>query len=348
MKLTRIGVDLAKNVFQIHGVNAQEEVIAKKKLTRKQMLPWFQSLPPCLIGMEACAGAHYWARELMKFGHTVKLMAPQLVKPYIKGQKNDANDAEGICEAVGRPNMRFVTVKRIEQQDLQAIHRIRSIRVGERTATVNQIRGLLAEYGIVLPQRIDVLRKHLPLLLDDLDNGISTGFRSFLESLREDLERLDKRIAELDEHIERAARQNEVARRLQSIPGIGPVTATALVASIGDAQAFKHSRDLPAFLGLTPKQHSSGGKERLSGISRRGNSDLRTLLIHGARAVLKVAARKDDPRSRWIVRVSERRHKNVAVVALANKNARIVWALLTRGGCYDSQYGMVLKAERAG
>lgn len=347
MKLTRIGIDLAKNVFQIHGVNAREEVEVRKKLSRQQMLPWFQNLPPCLIGMEACAGAHYWARELMKLGPTVKLMAPQFVKPYIKGQKNDANDAEGICEAVGRPTMRFVTVKSIEQQDLQATHRIRSERVGQRTATVNPIRGLLAEYGVVLPQRIDGLRKHLPLLLEDLGNGISAHFRSFLESLREDLERLDKRIAELDEHIALAARQNEAARRLQSVPGIGPITATARVASIGDAQAFKRSRDLPAFLGLTPKQHSSGGKERLSGISREGDSYLRTLLIHGARAVLRVAARKDDPRSRWVTRVSERRHPNVAAVALANKNARIVWALLTRGGCYNSPYGRVLKTASA-
>jgi transposase len=348
MKLSRIGVDLAKNVFQVHGVNAREEVEARKKLSRHQMLPWFQSLPPCLIGMEACAGAHYWARELMKLGHTVKLMAPQLVKPYIKGQKNDANDAEGICEAVGRPNMRFVALKSVEQQDQQATHRIRSLRVEERTATANQIRGLLAEYGIVLPQRLDILRKHLPLLLEDLENRLTPHLRTLLESLREDLGRLDKHIAKLDDCIELFARQNEDARRLQSIPGIGPITATALVASIGDASAFKHSRDLPAFLGLTPKQHSSGGKERLSGISKQGDSYLRTLLIHGARAALRVAARKDDPRSRWVVRVSERRHKNVAAVALANKNARIVWALLTRGGYYDSQYGMVLKTEQAG
>jgi transposase len=330
MNIKRIGIDLAKHVFQLHGVDPHEKPVLRKQLRRNQVLNYFAKLSPCLIGIEACGSAHYWARELQKLGHTVKLMAPQFVKPYVKGNKNDANDAEAICEAVARPNMRFVAIKTIEQQDIQAVHRIRSGLVQQRTAKVNQIRGLLAEYGLVVERRVEKLRKALPLLLEDAENGLSFDFRALLQSLQQDLIALDDRASEMDKKIQQLASSNSTAKRLQQIPGIGPITATALVCAIGDGKQFKRGRDLSAWLGLTPRQHSSGGKDCLLGISKRGDTYLRTLLIHGARAVLKVADRKDDPRSRWLQNLCCRRNKNIAAVALANKNARIVWALLTK------------------
>ena len=330
MNIKRIGIDLAKQVFQLHGVDHQGKPVLRKQLRRNQMLSYFAKLSPCLIGIEACSSSHYWARELQKLGHTVKLVAPQFVKPYVKGNKNDANDAEAICEAVARPNTRFVAIKTIEQQDIQAVHRIRSGLVQQRTAKVNQIRGLLAEYGIVVERRVEKLRKALPLLLEDAENGLSFDFRALLQSLQQDLIALDDRASEMDKKIQQLANSNSTAKRLQQIPGIGPITSTALVCAIGDGKQFKRGRDLAAWLGLTPRQHSSGGKDRLLGISKRGDTYIRTLLIHGARAVLKVADKKDDPRSRWIQSLCSRRNKNIAAVALANKNARIVWALLTQ------------------
>lgn len=330
MNIKRIGIDLAKQVFQVHGVDAQEKAVLRKQLRRAQMLDYFQKLPPCLIGMEACSSAHYWGRELQKLGHTVKLMAPQFVKPYVKSNKNDANDAEAICEAVARPTMRFVAIKTIAQQDIQAIHRIRSELIHQRTAKVNQIRGLLGEYGLVVGRRVDVLRTALPLLLEDAENGLTIDFRVLLEGLQQDLIKLDERVDELDKKIKLLANSNTEAKRLLQIPGIGPMTATALVCAIGDGKQFKRGRDLAAWLGLTPRQHSSGGKDRLLGISKRGDAYLRTLLIHGARSVLRVSGEKDDPRSRWLQSLCSRRNKNIAAVALANKNARIVWALLTK------------------
>ena len=330
MNIKRVGIDLAKQVFQVHGVDSQEKAVLRKQLRRAQMLDYFTKLPPCLIGMEACSSAHYWARELQKQGHTVKLMAPQFVKPYVKSNKNDANDAEAICEAVARPSMRLVAIKTIAQQDIQALHRIRSELVHQRTAKVNQIRGLLGEYGLVVGRRVDVLRNALPLLLEDAENGLTIDFRELLQGLQHDLIKLDERVDEMDKKIKLLASNNADAKRLQQIPGIGPITATALICAIGDGKQFKRGRDMAAWLGLTPRQHSSGGKDRLLGISKRGDAYLRTLLIHGARAVLRVAGDKDDPRSRWLQNLCDRRNKNIAAVALANKNARIVWALLTK------------------
>jgi transposase len=330
MTIKRIGLDLANQVFQVHGVDFQEKVVIRKQLRRNQVLSYFSKLSPCLIGMEACGSAHHWGRELQKLGHTVKLMAPQFVKPYVKGNKNDANDAEAICEAVSRPTMRFVAIKTIEQQDIQSVHRIRTILIQQRTAKVNHIRGLLAEYGIVVERRIEKLRKTLPLVLEDAENGLTFDFRVLLQELQQDLTALDNRVGELDKKIQLLASNNTSAKRLQQIPGIGPITATALVCAIGNGKQFKRGRDLAAWLGLTPRQHSSGGKECLLGISKRGDTYLRTLLIHGARSVLKVSDKKDDPRSRWIQNLCSRRNKNIAAVALANKNARIVWALLTK------------------
>jgi transposase len=302
------------------------------------MVGFFKKLTPCLIGMEACASAHHWGRVLQEMGHTVRLIAPQFVKPYVKGQKNDANDAEGICEALSRPTMRFVAIKRVEQQDIQSIHRIRSERVKQRTATVNQIRGLLGEYGIVVPKGINQLRRALPEIAEDMENGLTEAFRNLLEDLRRDLAHLDERVKQLEKEIQKVARKDEAAKRLQTIPGIGPITATALAADLGDARHFKRGREVSAFLGLTPRQHSSGGKAKLSGISKRGDTYLRTLLIHGARAALRTAGNKTDPRSRWVIRVGERRHRNIAAVALANKNARIAWALLSRGETFDPHH----------
>lgn len=330
MNIKRVGIDLAKQVFQVHGVDGQEKAVLRKQLRRVQMLDYFKKLPPCLIGMEACSSAHYWGRELQRLGHTVKLMAPQFVKPYVKSNKNDANDAEAICEAVARPTMRFVAIKTIAQQDIQAVHRIRSELVQQRTAKVNQIRGLLAEYGIVVGRRVDTLCTALPHVLEDAENGLTLDFRTLLEGLQQDLTTLDERVGDMDKKIKTLAGSNADAKRLQQIPGIGPITATALICAIGDGKQFKRGRDRAAWLGLTPRQHSSGGKDRLLGISKRGDAYLRTLLIHGARSVLKVAGQKDDPRSRWLQNLCGRRNKNIAAVALANKNARIVWALLTK------------------
>lgn len=334
MNIKRIGLDLAKQVFQVHGVDYQDKAVLRKKLKREPVLAYFANLPPCIVGMEACGGSHHWARELQKLGHTVRLIAPQFVKPYVKGNKNDANDAEAICETVGRPHMRFVAVKTVAQQDVQAVHRIRSELVRQRTAKVNQIRGLLTEYGVAVGKRVETLRRVLPELLEGVDNGLSFDFRVLLEALRQDLIYLDKRVADMDKRLHGLADNDPAIRRLQAIPGIGPITATALVCAAGDGKQFKRGRDLAAWLGLTPRQHSSGGKDKLLGISKRGDAYLRTLLIHGARSVLKVAGNKDDPRSRWLQNLCGRRHNNIAAVALANKNARIAWALLSTWADY--------------
>ena len=335
MNVSRIGVDLAKTVFQLHGVDRQEQVTLRRQLRRQQMLDFFRKLPPCLVGMEACSSAHYWARELGKLGHTVKLIAPQFVKPYVKSNKNDANDAAAICEAVSRPSMRFVPIKSTEQQDIQAVHRIRSGLIRQRTAKGNQIRGLLAEYGIVVPQRLPALRRALALLLDTNGNGLSERFCRLLRGEWRDLQELDRRVDELDQEIQRIAAASPVAKRLQQIPGIGPITATALLAAVGNVGQFRQGRDLAAWLGLVPRQHSSGGKDCLQGISKRGDSYLRTLLIHGARAVVRTAAGKTDARSDWINRLRQRRNKNIAAVAVANKNARIAWALMSKDSDYQ-------------
>ncbi len=334
MKVTRIGIDLAKQVFQVHGVDRKEVVVVRRQLKRSQLLDYLAKFEPCLIGMEACASAHYWARELGKLGHTVKLMAPQFVKPYLKGQKNDANDAQAICEAMGRPGMRFVSVKSVEQQDIQGLHRVRSELVKQRTAKGNQIRGLLGEYGIVLSRRLEVLRRGLPDILEDAGNGLSGAFRGLLHGLWRDLLELGDRVEELDRQVKELARSHPDCRRLEGIPGIGPLSATALVGAVGDARQFKNGRQLAAWLGLVPRQHSSGGKPQLLGISKRGDCYVRTLMIHGARSVQRVCKNKTDERSRWLSALGARRHGNVAAVALANKNARIAWAVLARGESY--------------
>jgi len=328
MKITTIGIDLAKNVFQIHGVDAHGNAVLRKKLDRSKMAAFFIRLQPCLIGMEACGSAHYWGRKLSAMGHTVKLMAPQFVKPYVKTNKNDAADAEAICEAVDRPNMRFVPIKTDEQQAVLSLHRVRQSFIKVRTAQANQIRGLLSEFGIIIAQGINNIAKRLPEVMEKSD--LPPSFRDLLQRLYNHLKDIDKQVDEMDEKIQQWHRSSETSRKLAEIPGIGPITATALVASIGDAKNFDNGRQLAAWLGLVPRQHSSGGKSVLLGISRRGGTYLRTLLIHGARAVIRFAEAK--PSTTWLNKLLGRRNKNVAAVALANKNARVVWALLTRDG----------------
>lgn len=337
MEITTIGLDLAKNVFQIHGVDGHGKGVLKKQIKRDQMSTFFANLAPCLIGMEACGSAHYWARKLQAQGHTVKLMAPQFVKPYVKTNKHDAADAEAICEAVSRPTMRFVPIKHVDQQAVLALHRARQGMVKARTAQANQIRGMLAEFGLILPQGIAHLYQRVPLLLDEAKDELPGVFRELVQRLLEHLKELDRQVGEMEIRIQAWHRSNALSRKLEKIPGIGPITASALVASIGDAKQFTNGRQLAAWMGLVPKQHSSGGKTNLQGISKRGDTYLRTLLIHGARAVIRVANRKPDAQS-WLHTLLARRNKNVAAVALANKNARIVWALLARDQVFRSDY----------
>lgn len=346
MKITTIGVDLAKEVFQIHGVDAHGKAVLRKQLRRNEMAKFFAKLEPCLIGMEACGSAHYWARKLSEFGHTVKLMAPQFVKPYVKTNKNDVADAEAICEAVNRPNMRFVPIKNIEQQAILSAHRARQGFVKARTAQANQIRGLLSEFGIVIPKGIKSIAERMPDILEDAENGLPGTMRELLERLNDNLKEMDRQVTELELQIKLWHANNEASRKLEAIPGIGPITASAIVATVGNATEFKNGRQLAAWLGLVPRQHSSGGKQTLLGISKRGDTYLRTLLIHGARAVIRFAENKAEPDS-WLRKLMVRRNKNVAAVALANKNARIVWALLAKDRMFRSDYTPAAKAAGA-
>ena len=338
MNITTIGIDLAKNVFQVHGVDGSGKVVLRKALKRSELMRYFANLVPCLIGMEACGGAHFWARKLGEFGHTIKLMAPQFVKPYVKTNKNDARDAEAICEAVARPNMRFVPIKNVEQQALLGLHRARQGFVAARTAQSNQLRGLLSEFGIVIPKGIRNLEPKIPEILENAENGLPGTSRELFSRLFGHFRDLDCQVVELEGQIRAWHRQSAASRRLEAVPGIGPLTASALVASVGDASSFKNGRQLAAWLGLVPRQNSSGGKEQLLGISKRGDTYLRTLLIHGARAVLMNLKRHTDQAEGWLARLAARRNPNIAVVALANKNARIVWALLAHERDYQIGY----------
>lgn len=337
MKITTIGIDLAKEVFQIHGVDGRGKAVLRKQLKRKDMAKFFANLEPCLIGMEACGSAHHWARKLGEYGHTAKLMAPQFVKPYVKTNKNDVADAEAICEAVGRPNMRFVPIKNAEQQAILSVHRARQGFVKARTAQGNQIRGLLAEFGIVIQKGIDAIAKRVPEILEDAENGLPGTMRRLLERLTDNLKEMDRQVNELEAQIRTWHNKNAASTKLAEIPGIGPITASAIVATVGDASEFKNGRQMAAWMGLVPRQCSSGGKQLLLGISKRGDTYLRTLLIHGARAVIRFAEKKAEPDS-WLRKLMARRNKNVAAVALANKNARIVWALLAKDRMFRSDY----------
>ncbi len=334
-KVARIGMDLGKNTFHLVGVDETGFPVVKKKLRRKQVLAWFANLPVCQVAMEACGGSHYWAREIGQLGHEIKLISPQFVKPYVKGNKNDYNDAEAICEAAGRANMRFVAVKTVDQQDLQAVHRLRQSVVKQRTALANQLRGLLGEYGIVVAYGISQVRRRIPEILEDGENGLTDCFRTWLAELLEAFRVLDERIKQYDEEIRQVYAAHEACRRLGAIEGIGPKIATAVIATYGDGKQFSNGRHFAASLGLVPRQHTTGDRPVLLGISKRGDRYLRTLLIHGARSVIRRIEGKDDRRSRWLQSLVARRGKNKAAVALANKNARIIWALLARGEIYQ-------------
>jgi transposase len=340
MKIKTIGIDLAKNVFQIHGVDVSGKTVVKKQLRRNQMATYFVKLEPCLIGLEACASAHFWARKLTAMGHTVKLMPPQYVKPYVKTNKNDAADAETICEAVTRSNMRFVPIKNVEQQTILSFHRVRQGFVRARTSLANQIRGLMAEFGLDIPVGIGYISSRVPELIEDGSNELTGNFRALIQGLLENFKALEKQVVLLEEQIVLWHKQNDDSKRLAEIPGIRPLTASALVASIGDVRTFKTGRQVASWLGLVPRQHSSGGKQTLLGISKRGDSYLRTLLIHGARVVIYYAQKKlkPDQTGRWLNELVQRRNKNVAAVALANKNARTIWALLAHNRRYESDH----------
>ena len=334
MQIARIGLDLAKNVFEVHGVDVDDRAVLRKTLRREAVPQFFAELPPCLVGMEACSGSHYWAKVLSDLGHEVRLISPQFVTPYVKSNKNDRNDAEAICEAIGRPSMRFVPPKSSEQLEIQAVHRVRQRLVSDRTRLVNQIRGLLAEHGVVIGRDISRLRRALAQIADGADNDLGDLILDLVRDIHQELAELDRRITSYNRRIRNLFQTNEMCQRIGKIEGIGPITATALVAAVGDRSCFRNGRQFAAWLGLVPRQRSSGGKSRLFGISKRGDRYLRTLMIHGARAVLGKAGGKTDPRSQWIGRMRERRHPNVVAVALANKNARIVWSVLSR----DEEY----------
>lgn len=340
-KISVIGLDLAKDVFQVHGVGADGEVLVCKSLKRAQLRQFFAKLPACLIGMEACGGAHYWSRELTRLGHTVRMMAPAFVKPYLKSNKNDRNDAQAICEAVQRPSMRFVQPKTPEQQAVLHLHHGRQLLVRQRVALSNHLRGVLSEYGIVLPQGVKVITQRLPALLEDADNELPMLVRPLLGELKAQHDQLMERIERIEAQLKAWHASNAASQRLASIPGIGVLTATALAGTVGAGQDFRNARQLAAYLGLVPRQASSGGKERLLGISKRGDGYLRSLLIHGARAVIHHIRRRlkagRPGGNAWVEQLLQRCHVNEAAVALANKMARMAWVLIAR----NETYGLV-------
>jgi transposase len=334
MSIVSIGLDIAKSVFQVHGVDASGHALVRRRLSRSDLLSFFAKQPRCLVGMEACSSAHHWARELVRLGHDVRLIPPQYVKPYVKRNKTDAHDAEAICEALGRPNMRFVPIKTVEQQSILALHRVRALLVRQRTAAVNATRGLLSEFGVVAAKgirRVEELRQRMSrmepaLLPDEAREAINVLF-DHLDGLQERIEKVEARI--LAWH-----KVSEASRRLASAPGVGPLTATAIVAAVGDGRQFKSARHFAAWLGLTPRIQASGGKEHIGRISKGGDRYLRTMLIHGARAVVGTAFRKDVRPRPWLTELLRRRPVNVAATAVAHKTARSLWAMLTRAELY--------------
>ena len=322
----------------MHGVDVCGKAVLRKQLKRKDVLSFVTNLEPCLIGREACGSAHYWARKVSALGHTVRLMAPQFVKPYVKTNESDRNDAEAICEAVARPNMNFVPVKTAEQQAVLGLHRARQSFVKARTVQANQIRGLAGEFGMVIPQGIGHIAKRLAEILEDGENGLPGMMRQLLERLGENLKYLDRQIEELEGQIKRWHGQNEQSRKIEKIAGIGALSASAFVATVGDVKSFKNARQVPAWLGMVPRHEGTGGKVKMGPISKRGDVYLRTLLIHGARAVIRHVERKPEQADGWLRKLIARRNKNVAAVALAAKNARIAWALLAHERSYGQDY----------
>ena len=336
--ITTIGLDLAKTVFQVHAADSKGRPVLKKRLRRGQMLAFFAGLKPCLIGMEACGSAHYWARELQKLGHEVRLIAPQFVKPFVKTNKNDTSDAEAIVEAMLRPTMRFAPIKSADQQAVLMLHRARELLVRQKTQLLNALRGHCAEFGIIVAQGASRVGELVAIIADQQDDRLPAPAREALGFLVRQLDAVKEQILELEKKLKDWHKNNAASLRLATIPGIGVITATALVATIGDASQFKSGRELAAWLGLVPRQNSSGNKQRLGRISKRGDGYLRKLLVHGARTVLRWSGHKDRVRSAWLEGMLARRPTNVVLVAMANKTARTVWALLTRKENYKPHF----------
>jgi len=336
MKITTVGIDLAKNVFAVSAADARGKVVQRKQLRRSQVLEFLHQLEPCMVAMEACGGSNHWARAIKQLGHEVRLLSPARVAPYRHGSKHDRNDADAICEAARRPEMRYVAVKSVAQQDQLALHRVRTQLLKQRIAQSNEMRALLYERGITARLGAAGLRQALAQALEDDNPEVSGVMRQTLIEMSGWLRELEQRLAELTARIKQAVKQDERCVRLMEVPGVGPLSASALVATVGNAREFRSGRELSAFLGLTPRQHSSGGRTMLLGISKHGDRYLRTLLIHGARALLYRKHRSAHPRARWAARLLARRGPNVAAVALANHNARLLWALLSRGERYRS------------
>ena len=335
MCISVLGIDIGKNSFHFFDNSASGQKAARKKMPRHKLLEYIATLEPCTIAMEACAGAHFLARTFEAHGHTVKLIAPQYVKPFVKTNKNDYNDAEAISEAAMRPNMRFVPIKSSEQQSIQLLHRVRSGAVKQRTEIVNEARAALLEEGITIAQGIEKVRSQLPRILEDAENGLCPPMRTLVADLHERIQMLDKSIKGYDQQVIEIAEADEDCQRLQTIPGIGPLTATAIKMSMGEAENFTSGRHFAAWLGLVPRQVSTGGKPKLLGISKRGNPYLRTLLIHGARAVLYCVKNESDKCKKWVMQLNHRKHGAVATVGLANKLARIAWALMSQKTVYS-------------
>ena len=329
-----LGIDLAKNVFQLHGYSESGKTVLSKAVKRGELVEFVSKLKPCVIGMEACGGSHHWGRLFEAMGHEVRLVAPQYVKGFVRGNKTDRRDAQAIGECVSRPEMRLVALKTRRQQEIASMHRVRDRLVRSRTALSNEVRGLLHEFGDVVGTGMKKLLDALLLHAGDAEHGLSEDFRSLLIEARVELMELSQKIRGHEQQIEKISQASEVCRRLVQVPGVGPITATALVAHVGNARVFKNGREMSAYLGLVPRQHSSGGKTQLLGITKRGDKSLRRLLIHGARSVVRLSAERNDPLRKWVHRIELMRGRNKAVVALANKNARILWALIAKGENY--------------
>lgn len=337
-KLCTIGFDIAKNYFQVHGEDARGNIVLKKKLTREKVVEFFANIPQCVVGIEACAGAHHWARTLLELGHEPKLIPPRLVKPFVVNNKTDAADAAAICEVVRRPSTKFVSIKSEVQQAMASLHCIRERRIANRTALINQVRGLLGEIGLVFKQGLKNIVHELPLLTDSLDTRLPGNFKRIFQGLYEEFKILNEQIATIEHEINEKAKIDENCQRLMKVPGVGILTATAVVAHFSDARQFKNGRQFAACIGLTPREYSSGGKQNLGGISKRGNKYIRKLLIQGARVIRRMwcssEAQEHETRKIWLQGVNERRGKFVASVAQANKTARIVWNVLAKGEEY--------------
>ncbi len=333
-----IGIDIAKQIFHLVELNKYGKKVLRKKLRRNQLLKYFANHQPCSIAMESCASSQYWARAFKKLGHQVVLLPAQHVKPFVRGNKNDYNDALAIAEASRFNEIRPVAIKTVEQQSIQALHRLRRGVVGDRTALCNQVRGLLSEFGIIINQGIAPLRKAISVILEDGENGLNILFRQALRLKQVQLEQLDELISEFDKLIKEYSKEHAEIQLLQTIPGFGPIVSSNFYSIIGDGKAFNNGRGVSASLGIVPRQHSSGDRQNLLGISKRGDKYLRSLLIHGARSVVRLAANKEDALSLWVTKLVERRGKNKATVALANKLARIAWAVLTTGKAYEAKY----------